>query len=102
MLVDGHFIPENNDSHISNALLNEQPPKRSSFIKKGRCRCQKCNNLCSMVSLYTIPNGIFHKGTNSFNAGIGSFGTFIFVFLASAYLVFTIKDVNIMIGLNSY
>ena len=54
------------------------------------------------ISIYSLPNGIFHNNDIKYESSAAYFGTFILLFLVSSYFIFKFKKLNTIKTQNTY
>ena len=71
-------------------------------LKKLKGLRYKFRRFLRAISLYTLPNGIFHKNEITYESSAAHIGTFIVLFLVSSFFLFKYSKLNTIKDLNTY
>ena len=77
--------------------------KRYSFeLKKRKGYRYKCRRMVGALSIFSIPNGIYHKNEIKYDSRSSHIGSVLLLMFITVYFVIKFQDLNKITGFNSY
>ena len=71
-------------------------------IKKRQGFMYKLKRFFKLISIYTIPNGIFHRNEIKFDSNIARIGSILLYTITALYLYYKLRELDQIKSFNSY